>query len=74
MKTRAIQVWRWKDAPQEFRALSQHGGDEDWVALVPKELADYPISWMEDGTAFGWCSVDSHTLESGDVVRIGAHA
>lgn len=71
---KAIQVWRWQDAPQNFRALSRHGGDEDWLALIPKELADLPIAWMDDGTPFGCCSVSSHTLKSGDIVRIGAHA
>lgn len=71
---RAIQVWRWEDAPEEYRALSTHGGDEDWVALVPKEMAAEYIGWMEDGSPFGCCSVSKDMLPNGDVVRIGAHA
>jgi hypothetical protein len=71
---RPIQVWKWTQAPKEYRALSMHGGDEDWVALVPQELIQESIGWMEEGTSFGCCSVSEHPLPSGDVVRIGAHA
>lgn len=70
----AIHVWRWKDAPEGFKKLSRHGGDEDWVALVPKELSNDFISWMEEGSPFGCCSVSEHKLPGGCVVRIGAHA
>jgi hypothetical protein len=70
----AIKVWRWKDAPKKYRALSRHGGDEGWVALVPKGLAAEPVGWMEEGSPFGYCSVSEHALPNGDVVRIGAHA
>lgn len=69
-----IKVWKWWDAPEEFRELSTHGGDEDWVALIPKELADDCIMWMEEGTSFGCSSVSDHVLDDGRVVRIGAHA
>jgi len=34
-----IRVWAWKDAPEELKALSQHGGDEDWLALLPPKHA-----------------------------------
>lgn len=70
----AIMVWRWWDAPGELCALSDHGGDEDWVALIPAILADEWIGWMESGTSFGCCSVSERTLPDGRVVRIGAHA
>lgn len=35
MEKEPIKVWEWSDAPEEFRALSTHGGDEDWVVFVP---------------------------------------
>ena len=71
---RVIQVWRWADAPEDFRALSRHGGDEDWVAHVPAEMTDEWIGWMEDGTPFGCCDVSRHPLPDGSEIRIGAHA
>lgn len=71
-----IRVWRWQDAPEELQALSQHGGDEDWVALVPPLLAGEWIDWMEEGTRFGRHDVSEHTHPElpGYVVRISAHA
>ena len=30
--------WTWEDAPQEYKKLSGHGGDEDWVVTLPKSL------------------------------------
>lgn len=72
-KVRAIQVWRFCDAPEEYQNLSAHGGDEDWLAIVPKE-ADGWIPWMDEGSSFGCCSVSEHFLENGDKVFIGAHA
>ena len=69
-----IRVWRWKDAPKKYRALSRHGSDEDWVALVPKADKNGLISWLDEGGPFGCCSVSRHELANGDTVHIGAHA
>lgn len=69
-----IQIWPFKEAPENLRALSQHGGDEDWLALIPPNLAEEWIPWLEEGTSFGCCSVSKHKLKDGSVVRIGAHA
>lgn len=30
-----LQVWRWDEAPEEWKKLSTWSGDEDWLALVP---------------------------------------
>jgi hypothetical protein len=70
-----IRVWRWEDAPEELKALSTHGGDEDWVALLPPKFAGEWIGWMEGGS-FGACdtSVHTHPELPGYEVRIGAHA
>lgn len=67
----AIVVWPWWDAPGELRALSDHGGDEDWVALLPNEQVP---SWMDSGTPFGCCRVQVEPLGDGRFVAIGAHA
>lgn len=70
-----IRVWRWEDAPEELKALSCHGGDEDWIALIPPLLKDEYIGWVESD-AFGCCRVSTHTHPELPeyTVRIGAHA
>lgn len=73
----AIQVWRYDDAPDELKYRSHHSGDEDWVALVPKELVtpnpeNLWIPWLEQGH-FG-NDVQQETLEDGSVLFISAHA
>lgn len=68
-----ILVWEFYRAPQEYRDLSPHGGDEDWVALLPAEWKDNTPSWIEMGS-FGCCDVSQHELPDGRVVCIGAHA
>jgi len=73
-----IQVWRFDDAPEEYKKLSPHGGDEDWLALVPENLIDQCIDWMDPNSGnsqgFGCCDISRHKLKNGDEVRIGAHA
>lgn len=68
-----VRVWQFEDAPVEYRRLSRHGGDEDWLAFVPAELAGVSMNWMGEGTAFGCCDVSAHEVPGG-VVHIGAHA
>lgn len=67
----AIIVWPFEDAPEEYRKLSPHGGDEDWVAFVPQHLVDKYISWMQNESVFGF-DVSEHIVEDG-VVRISSH-
>jgi hypothetical protein len=70
-----IRVWRFQDAPEELRNLSTHGGDEDWLALVPPILNDKWIPWLKEPT-FGCCCVSEHGHRElpGYKVYIGAHA
>ncbi len=68
-----IRVWPFYDAPAHLRTLSEHGGDEDWLAVVPPSLTNYYIPWLETGS-FGYCEVSVHPQEDGSVVYIGAHA
>jgi len=72
---RSITVWRFEDAPEELQKFSTNGGDEDWLALVPKEVMDQVgyIGWLETGS-FGYCCTDRYELPNGDIVFIGAHA
>ena len=62
-----ILVWRWDHAPGELRALSDHGGDEDWVVLVPEN--EWEPSWLSTGVA-----VSEHKLPDKRTVYIQAHA
>lgn len=39
MKKRPIQVWYWDEAPEELKVCG-HGGDEDYLILVPCEYID----------------------------------
>ena len=74
MKKRVIKVWRFSEAPKKYRKLSQHGGDEDWVALVPPHFDEIHISWLSGGAPFGLCDVSIHPIEDGYKIYIGAHA
>jgi hypothetical protein len=65
-----IRVWVWDDAPEEYRNLSQHGGDETWVALVPPGLSELPY-WIESKHFGQTGSMD--VLPDGSTLCIGAH-
>ena len=57
----AISVWRFKDAPKEYQALSENGGDEDWVIAIPDiyTAAHGGIPWWaQDGGPLGPHCVD----------------
>ena len=69
-----IQIWCFEDAPAKYRMLSNHGGDEDWLALIPASMVNEYFDWMDEGTSFGCARVSKHTLQNGKQVRIGAHA
>lgn len=73
VEDRTIKVWHFEDAPEEYRQLSKHGGDEDWVAFIPESLKDDYIGWTESFTSFGCSGVDEHEVPGG-VIRIGAHS
>lgn len=71
--TKPISLWNFSDAPEHLQALSPHGGDEDWLSLVPTGV-NIPW-WMDEdaGTCYGCCSI-SHTKTDEGTVIIGAHA
>ena len=69
----AAQLWMFHDAPRELRDLSSHGGDEDWVLLVPKSM-DASCYMDSIAAAIGVCGTSRDVLPNGDVVYIGAHA
>lgn len=69
-----ISVWPFDSAPPELRALSEHEGDEDWLAFVPASYADLYIDWLEAGSPFGRYRIDRYPHPSGGAVYVGAHS
>lgn len=66
-----IKVWWFKNAPPVLQGLSQAGGDEDWLALVPNEmLENYRIPRL---TWLGGGRVRQYPI-AGATVFIGQHA
>ena len=58
-------IWNWSDAPPELRALSQHGGDENFVAYVPQRgnfdlLADEWFGTMQENASGDYTCWDEH--------------
>lgn len=71
MAKKPIQIWEFHDAPEKLKSLSTNGGDEDWLALIPKGY-DVP-HFLEHNRSFGVCDTDRHDLQDGSVVLIGVH-
>lgn len=71
-----IKVYRFHDAPYSLKKLSTNGGDEDWIAIVPRNIWEKEhgyIGWLESGSSFGCCNVDMFEFEN-FLVFIGSHA
>jgi len=67
-------VWRWADAPQQYKNLSEHGGDENWVVWIHADSqANFPLMAYRDYVQ-GWGHVNCHGLANGHYVIIFAHA
>jgi hypothetical protein len=75
--TKAITMWRFEDAPAVLRALSTNGGDEDWLAIVPKALLTYGLPAFMESTSFacedGLQKYEYPDLEN-DIIVISSHA
>jgi len=70
-----IRIWPFRDAPEEFKRLSDNGGDEDWLAFVPQWIWDRTEGWIPflDVGHFGVSHVNKYVVPGG-VVLIGCHA
>lgn len=66
-----LRLWRWDDAPLCLKELSEHGGDEEWIILVPPALFRANLPWIGQ-TIFGH-SADMYLLPCGWQVFISAH-
>lgn len=67
-----ICVWEWEKAPEEFRKLSRHGGDEDGIAIIPPQYEEIPywLSRMWDN--YGDPQIE--TCSDGTRIVIWAHS
>ena len=45
VKDKSIKIWEFEDAPEEFKALSEHGGDEDGIIFIPAGVKE--PWWLE---------------------------
>jgi len=72
-KDRMIKIWKFEDAPMEYQKLSTNGGDEDWIAFIPKELAGEYIGFLEVGNEFAVCNKEEYRVDGG-IIIIGSHA
>ena len=68
-----IRIWQFRDAPLKYRKLSRNGGDEDWLAVVPKKSVYERNVWFLECEHFGCALVHSIKIKN-KVVFIGCHA
>lgn len=60
-----IILWPWREAPDEYKKLSPHGGDEDWVLHVPERFVEGMYEDSDDGEHFySEPSFTSYTLNA----------
>lgn len=79
-----VRIYRFEDAPEEWQALSCHGGDEDFVIHLPQGWKDgYKLLGFdaEDAAERGkwyhddrWKHYHANKLTDGSIVIITAHA
>ena len=51
-RTKTVLLWSYSEAPEYIRFLCSQGGDEDFVAFVPRALPDW-YSTIFHSSAFG---------------------
>lgn len=69
-----ITVFPFDTAPPELKALSDNGGDEDWLAIVPPELRGRYLGWLERIDTCQEPQIVEHPTKAGWQVWIGSHA
>lgn len=43
-----VKIWPFEYAPEKYKKLSYHGGDEDWVIEYPKDPSFFQLSYFEN--------------------------
>lgn len=71
-----ISVFPWANAPKEWKALSTHGGDEDWLAFIPRKCVGSTAADAIEGMAICDCQEVELRTEGKllGLILIGAHA
>lgn len=77
----ALTLWPFEEAPEEYKTLSPHSGDEDWLLLVPVAWGplldcsddELPDCLPFDRGRFGCCSISCHEVAEGWIF-IGSHS
>lgn len=73
-----VLIWQYDEAPQELQ-VSENGGDEDYLALVPPGKTESDFLFL-DTNSFGCCGVDEYPGSKagpeyeGYTIYIGCHA
>jgi len=69
-------IWRFADAPEEYRKLSEHGGDEDFVIELPAEMTPEKVPYPVEMAVERMTVCDAHWCksENGRWIVITAHA
>ncbi len=74
-KAPPILVWKFQEAPENFQKLSPHGGDEEWLALVPPTYEKTgALGWILENTSLAICNLSMHRIKGGFLVAIGKHS
>lgn len=72
LRTDCFMVWRFEQAPQWMQyALSDNGGDEDWITIVHKDAYDATADFWIDKT--GCCSRNTYEIDNW-LIWVGCHA
>lgn len=66
----AIVVWPFEKAPKVYQEMSNNGGDEDWVALVPPTILYLPL-WLDH---LGSDQPQEYEIAEKFRIFIGSHA
>jgi hypothetical protein len=74
-----IITWEFHEAPEELQALSENGGDENWLTLIPQDYLhrNYnSIPMFLQDSSYGCCNIEEHVIEwegKKYLVLIGCH-
>lgn len=69
---KAIIVWRFEDAPEEYQKLVDDPSDRNWLAFIPNCYKYEYISWTES-CSFDSCQEPEIYKVKGGVIKIGGH-
>ena len=60
-----MEGWRFREAPEDLRALCPDAGGDDWVFVLPAELRGRYFYWLDEPQQCGYCDLRRFDLEGG---------